>query len=267
MTDVVRAAGGVVWRRDGETRVLLVHRPRYDDWTLPKGKAGPGEDDEACALREVEEETGLRCATERELRQTRYDDALGRPKQVRWWRMHVVDEGPFEPNAEVDELRWCTRDEALALLSYDRDRPLLDALAVVLLRHVHAAERDEWDDDDRLRPLAPRGEEQARRLVEPLLDLGPTRILSSPYVRCIESVAPLAAATGLRVEHADALAEGASRAAALRLVHDAEPGSVLCTHGDVVEELLEAGLKKGAAALVETAAPAHLRIVGSVRAP
>ena len=119
---VVRAAGGVVWR-DG--RVLLVHRPRYDDWTFPKGKADEGETDEECALREVEEETGLRCELGPELASTRYADARGRPKRVRWWRMQPVDDPGFTPNDEVDELRWANADEAAALLSYARDLGLL----------------------------------------------------------------------------------------------------------------------------------------------
>lgn len=121
---LVRAAGGLVVR-DG--KVLLVHRPKYDDWTFPKGKAEPGETDEACAVREVEEETGLRCELLDELPQTRYQDSKGRPKRVRWWRMQPVS-GTFVPTDEVDELRWLDPAAAPALLSYERDLALLDAL-------------------------------------------------------------------------------------------------------------------------------------------
>ena len=122
MTEVVRAAGGVVVR-DG--RVLLVHRPRYDDWTFPKGKAEEGESDEACAVREVYEETGLRCELELELEQTSYVDGRGRPKRVRWWRMRVLADDGFTANEEVDELRWLEHASAAALLTYERDRFLL----------------------------------------------------------------------------------------------------------------------------------------------
>jgi 8-oxo-dGTP pyrophosphatase MutT (NUDIX family) len=122
---VVRAAGGVV-HRDG--LVLLVHRPRYDDWTFPKGKAANGEPDVVCALREVREETGLRCLTGRELPATEYADARGRPKRVRWWLMRPL-QGDFEPSAEVDEIRWETPADARALLSYERDVGLLSELA------------------------------------------------------------------------------------------------------------------------------------------
>ena len=121
---VVRAAGGVV-ARDG--RLLLVHRPKYDDWTFPKGKADPGESDEDCAVREVEEETGLRCELGEELPSTHYTDSRGRPKRVRWWRMEPVA-GEFTPTDEVDEIRWLPPEEAAALLSYDRDRILLEAV-------------------------------------------------------------------------------------------------------------------------------------------
>jgi 8-oxo-dGTP diphosphatase len=121
---VVRAAGGLVVR-DGE--VLLVHRPKYDDWSFPKGKCYEGESDEACALREVEEETGLRCELTAELGRTSYRDARGRPKIVRYWRMRAVT-GEFVPHDEVDEIRWETPDDAARLLSWSRDVPLLERL-------------------------------------------------------------------------------------------------------------------------------------------
>jgi 8-oxo-dGTP diphosphatase len=125
VAQTVRAAGGLVV--DGE-RVLLVHRPRYDDWTFPKGKCGEGESDEACARREVLEETGLDCELEDELPSTAYVDSQGRPKTVRYWRMEPRG-GTFEPGDEVDAIRWCTPAEARGLLSYDRDLALLDAFA------------------------------------------------------------------------------------------------------------------------------------------
>ena len=108
--------------------MLLVHRPRYDDWTFPKGKADPGESDEDCALREVWEETGLRCALGAELPPTAYDDALGRPKIVRWWVMDPLEDDGFVPGKEIDALRWVTPADARGLLSYERDVVLLDAL-------------------------------------------------------------------------------------------------------------------------------------------
>ncbi len=121
----VRAAGGIVTRPNDPTRVLLVHRPRYDDWSLPKGKADGDELDEATALREVEEETGLQCALLDEVGETRYVDGRGRAKVVRYWHMEPIADRGFSPNAEVDELRWCSLAEAHALLTYPHDRVLL----------------------------------------------------------------------------------------------------------------------------------------------
>jgi 8-oxo-dGTP diphosphatase len=109
--------------------VLLVHRPKYDDWSLPKGKCGRAEEDLACALREVEEETGLRCEPGSELPSTSYRDSRGRPKTVRYWAMDPRS-GSFSPHDEVDEVRWLAREEAAALLSYERDRHVLRALLV-----------------------------------------------------------------------------------------------------------------------------------------
>ena len=121
---VIRASGGLIVR-DG--RVVAVHRARYDDWSLPKGKAHPGETDEDCALREIQEETGLRVTLDEELATTRHLDAQGRPKRIRWWRMTPLS-GEFTPTEEVDDLRWLTPDEARELLTYPRDVELLDSL-------------------------------------------------------------------------------------------------------------------------------------------
>jgi 8-oxo-dGTP diphosphatase len=127
VADEVQAAGGVVSREaGGGVEIALVHRPKYDDWSLPKGKLDPGEGFEEAALREVEEETGLRCELGRELGETRYRDNKDRPKVVRYWAMDVKDGGEFEPNDEVDELRWVPIDEAKAMLSYDFDRDLVE---------------------------------------------------------------------------------------------------------------------------------------------
>jgi len=130
---VVQAAGGVVWRRlaVGGTEILLVHRARYDDWSLPKGKMGPGETHEQAAQREVEEETGLRCALGPELPTTSYRDRRDRPKSVRYWAMTPVG-GVFLPNDEVDEVRWVAAADARGVLTYGRDADVVDALAVAV---------------------------------------------------------------------------------------------------------------------------------------
>lgn len=121
----IEAAGGVV-EQDG--LIAVVHRPRYDDWSLPKGKLDKNESAERAALREVQEETGLSCQLIEELEPVSYTDNRGRPKNVRYWRMKVLS-GEFEVNDEVDELRWLSRADALELLSYEHDRELVAALA------------------------------------------------------------------------------------------------------------------------------------------
>ena len=131
MDDLIPAAGGVVWRRNdgGPVEILLVHRPKYDDWSLPKGKLDPGETWESAALREVEEETGLRCRLGEELPSTAYNDRFGRHKVVRYWAM-TPESGEFTGEHEVDEVRWLPRREALEALSYPRDRSVVEALDV-----------------------------------------------------------------------------------------------------------------------------------------
>jgi 8-oxo-dGTP diphosphatase len=119
---VIEAAGGVVWRRTakGDLKVLLVHRPRYDDWSLPKGKLEPGESHRQAALREVHEETGLECKAREELRTVEYRDRKGRAKRVRYWAMELVS-GEFAPSREVDEMRWVTLHSIGKVVSYQRD--------------------------------------------------------------------------------------------------------------------------------------------------
>ena len=130
MTPVVRAAGGVVTRRaaDGTLEVLAVHRPRYGDWSLPKGKCDPGETDEDAAVREVAEETGVVCTLGSELESMHYVDRRGRPKVVRYWEMTPAGDAPWEPNDEVDEIAWLPAYRAAAVLSYDGDRRLVAAV-------------------------------------------------------------------------------------------------------------------------------------------
>ena len=127
----VRAAGGVLVRdRGGDVEVLLVHRPAYDDWTFPKGKAEPGESDEECAQREVEEETGVRCRLGRELPSVRWRDRYDRPKVARYWQLEPVDpDAVASPQNEVDDVAWLSPSDAWERLTYERDREVLVALS------------------------------------------------------------------------------------------------------------------------------------------
>ena len=130
---MIEAAGGVVWRvtTRQHLKVLLIHRPRYHDWSLPKGKLFAGETALEAALREVQEETGLRCEAGPRLPFVRYVDRKGRPKRVQYWAMRPID-GRFSPNDEVDEVRWMRPEDAAGRLSYDRDIPVLAAVLDLL---------------------------------------------------------------------------------------------------------------------------------------
>ncbi|HXZ57825.1 MAG TPA: NUDIX hydrolase [Gaiellaceae bacterium] len=119
---------------EGEPELLVVHRPRYDDWTLPKGKAEPGESDEECALREVEEETGLVCELGPEVAVSEYEDAAGRPKRVRYFEMRPSEGTEAAPQNEIDDVCWLTRQRALDKLSYARDRAIVESLEALAAR-------------------------------------------------------------------------------------------------------------------------------------
>jgi len=256
MSKQVRAAGGVLWRRTDEgTEVALVHRPRYDDWSLPKGKLDSGEHALVGALREVQEETGFTAVPGRTLGRSDYPvlvDGTEVPKTVRWWAMQVRS-GGFAPNDEVDELRWLPPEQAERLLTAGRDlAPLrllledgLDTSTVVLVRHARAGNKAAWSGDDALRPLDGRGRRQAAALSELLAWFLPARVLSAPAVRCRQTVAPLAQAGGLAVELDDAFGEQAyardpDRARAGLADLAALPGtSVVASQGGVVPRLVQ----------------------------
>lgn len=252
MKTEIRAAGGIVRRRGRRgPEFVLVHRPRYDDWTFPKGKAEPGESDEDNAEREVREETGIRCERGPEVATISYADHAGRPKTVRYWLMYPAG-GSFVPNDEVDELRWVDASTAAALLTYDHDRRVLrDALAfdrpVVLVRHAKAGDREAWQEDDRLRPLSRKGRVQAEALVGVLADHPVDRVLSSPSVRCVQTVRPLALQRSMVIEEHASLAEGASVGDALELVRGSGGSVVACSHGDVIPALVMALADRGVA--------------------
>ena len=245
----VRAAGGVVLRpaADGAAPdVLVVHRPSYDDWSLPKGKLDPGETWEEAAVREIHEETGVTARLGVELTPTRYVDGKDRSKHVRWWTMTALDDEHRPPDDEVDELRWVPVGQARDLLTYGSDRDLVDEalaardhVALLVVRHAHAGERDGWRGDDRLRPLSTVGHQQAEAIAEQLAPWMVARIVSSPLVRCVQTLEPLAEALGAEILTDERLAEGASPEATADLLRDCPSGTVLCSHGDVIGDLVE----------------------------
>lgn len=243
--DPIRAAGGVVRRldADGTPRVLLMHRPRYDDWSLPKGKREIGERTIDTALREVGEEAGIRVRVERKLPLVEYV-ANGSPKSVRYFLMAWTGDAPELRDDEADELRWCTVDEARRLLSYEHDVPLLDAIdpatrpgTVWVIRHAKAGSRTRFAGNDVERPLTDAGRRQAATLATSLGAEPIAWVLSSPYRRCLETVAPLAATLGTPVTTVNGLAEGQPVNAVWQWCAQPEPVA-LCTHGDLLEDML-----------------------------
>ncbi len=223
---------------------MLVHRPAYDDWTFPKGKLDGAETEAEAALREVAEETGLRCSLGAELGVVSYDIGPGVTKSVRYWTMAVAD-GTLAAANEIDDARWVPEAAARAMLTYEHDRDVLDRFAappvtVSLVRHAKAGSRHAWHGRDRLRPLSQAGRAQAGGLVEAFGGRPLDRLLSSPYLRCVETVEPLALSRGLAIETTEALAEGAPVEDALRLIEETARGgnAALCTHGDVLSGVM-----------------------------
>jgi 8-oxo-(d)GTP phosphatase len=218
---LVRAAGCAVWRHtdDGLLETAMVHRPKYDDWSLPKGKPEDAEHLLQTAHREVAEETGLQVVVGRRSVRTRYDvhlpDGRPAPKEVDYWTGQWAG-GEFRANKEVDELRWLPLDDAAALCSHAHDRAVLYDLArtdvpltpsLLLVRHARAGSRSDWDGPDDLRPLDTKGRGQAERLAEVLPVFAPTAVLSARRTRCIATVAQLAERLGLDVQPLDELGE------------------------------------------------------------
>ncbi|MDN4163343.1 NUDIX hydrolase [Nocardioides abyssi] len=256
----VQSAGAVVLERiDGQRSVLLVHRPAYDDWSLPKGKLDPGEPAAVAAVREVAEETGLPVRLGPPLPGQRYAISGGRRKHVHYWLGRVrpgasLDVSGHTCGDEIDAVAWVPLDDAPTRLTYDHDRETLagalrvprGSVPLVVLRHAQAHPRKRWREDDRLRPLAPAGRDEALALVPLLSAYGVAAIVTSPSVRCVETVLPYAGAAGLALREEPVLSEedatptGLARLATslvASLVAARSP-LVVCTHRPVLPDLL-----------------------------
>jgi 8-oxo-dGTP pyrophosphatase MutT (NUDIX family)/phosphohistidine phosphatase SixA len=248
----VRAAGGVVWRvHNGKVEVALIHRPRYDDWSFPKGKLDEGETELQAAVREVEEELGCKVAVSRRIGEVRYEIAGGL-KYVTYWVMRRT-EGRFTPTDEVDDAQWLRPKAARSELTYDFDRRVLadftsvptpDSM-IVLVRHARAGKRAEWRGTDRNRPLEPMGEAQAAKLATLLELFGPDGIVSADLERCVETVRPLAKRVGLPVQidpvFSDESFERNPDATEDAILALAKPGkvTVVCSQGVAVPGLID----------------------------
>ncbi|WP_246258210.1 NUDIX hydrolase [Amycolatopsis anabasis] len=216
----ILAGGAALWRQgEGGLEVAVVHRPRYDDWSLPKGKVDRGETIQAAAVREVREETGFSCVLGRHLRVVRYPVPARRGggtvgKAVHYFSARATG-GEFTPNDEVDALRWLSPAEAEALLTHPADVDVLrtfcalpaELTTILLVRHAKAGKREDWNSDDDLRPLAEAGFRQAEALRRLTRLFGPDRVLAAPRLRCVQTVQGVAEDLGGEVRHEPLLAE------------------------------------------------------------
>lgn len=250
---IVPAAGAVLYRMDGHSsRCAVVHRPRYDDWSLPKGKVDAGESLPVTAVREIEEETGFASTLEFRIGTTGYPLKEHSRKEVTYWSA-LAHAGSFAPNAEVDEIRWLPVDEASALVSYPLDRKILARFAaapradglLLLVRHARAGNRSEWSGDDSLRPLDKTGRTQAEMLAPMLRAFGARRLYSAPRVRCEQTLAPLADELGATVRSEPALTDeaylddpAAARERLLALVSGKGVAAV-CSQGTAIPGLVD----------------------------
>jgi broad specificity phosphatase PhoE/8-oxo-dGTP pyrophosphatase MutT (NUDIX family) len=250
---IVLAAGGVLWRpghHESAAEVAVIHRPRYDDWSLPKGKVDPGETEPVTAVREVFEETGHHVQLGRRIASVSYPIEQ-RTKKVQYWSARSLG-GSFAPNNEVDDLIWLSVAAAIKKVSYPYDRKILrrwakqpaDTKSILVVRHGTAGSKSRFSGDDKMRPLDKKGRAQAEALVAQLVTFGPTDVYSADRVRCHQTVEPLAEELGVTINNEPALTEEAyadnpkrARRRVLEIA-DSHRTPVICTQGKVIPDLI-----------------------------
>ena len=260
---VIYAAGAVLWRiENNKLKVALVHRGRYDDWAWAKGKVDPGESLAQTAVREIREETGLKVKLGVPLGIQRYRLPNKNLKEVHYWAARVTDKAitssDFKPNEEISQVAWFTPAEAKKRLSYSHDHEQLDALLelhknarletfpVILLRHGKARSRSTWNGKESGRPLLTEGNTQADALPPILKAFGAKLVFTSPWTRCLSTVAPYAQKKSVKVRTVAAFTEDATAAnpqqtkAELANILDLQKAAVICTHRPVLPALIEA---------------------------
>jgi 8-oxo-dGTP diphosphatase len=262
----IYAAGAILWREEkGKLLVALIHRNRHDDWSFPKGKVDPGETFPETAVREIFEETGLKIKLGVKLPTAEYKVPSGEKKEVHYWAARVSDkaisESTFKPSEEVAKVDWVTPEKAHDLLSYKFDNAVLDALLelhkkkqlktfpVIVLRHAKATPRSDWHEgkvvDDGNRPLLPEGKKQAKEIITLLRAFAPKRVITSPWVRCFNTVQPYANKYRLPVIERSQLSELGNKKGPRRtknVVNDViEEGksAVICSHRPALPTILE----------------------------
>ena len=252
---VIYAAGAVLWRigENKKVEIALIHRPRYDDWSLPKGKLDPNETMIGCAHREVMEETGYSAVFGPEIGHATYI-VDGVTKLVKYWSAQAVGEATGKPNPqEVDQILWLSTSDARKKLTLDDDRSIVDFFSefgtgttpLVLLRHAKAVKREDWDGDDGDRPLANVGQIQAKRLLSTYLPFAIEVIHSSDAMRCIETIEPIARSLNMHPIFSTDLSEyrfAKDKEAALDYAQDLMnrgQGAIICSHNPILPKLLK----------------------------
>jgi 8-oxo-dGTP pyrophosphatase MutT (NUDIX family)/phosphohistidine phosphatase SixA len=253
---IVYAAGAVLWRQDtansanAELEIAVIHRPRYDDWSLPKGKVDPGETAPVAAVRELFEETGHHGTLGRRVAMVSYPIDQG-IKKVYYWAAHSTG-GEFTPGNEVDKLIWLPVADAMRKLDYAQDRKVLrrfakhpaDTHTVLVVRHGTAGRKSRFSGDDTKRPLDKRGRAQAEALVAQLMTFGVTDVYAADRLRCHQTVEPLAEELGVKIQNESTLTEESYAKNPKRGRHRilgiaAQDGTpVICTQGKVIPDLI-----------------------------
>jgi len=250
---VIRAAGALLWRESsaGEIEVALVHRPRYDDWSLPKGKIDENETPLACAYREVFEETGIKARFTRQLGSVEYEDN-GTQKRVKYWVAQALGTPDFVANEEVDQLRWLKPSDSIELATHQSDKEMIERFleiegatdTLIILRHAKALERGDWDSDDSLRTLNESGLAQAQSLISHLAPFAINEIYTSDFTRCVQTVSPLGESRGLVVSKVPSLNEATFESDPERSISFAnalkqdERNILICSHNPVIPTML-----------------------------
>jgi 8-oxo-dGTP diphosphatase len=266
--DTVVAGGAVCWKVvDGEVRVLLVHRTQHKDVSLPKGKLDPGETVPQTAQREILEETGLHIILGAYLGRVDYSLPSGKPKEVHYWAAEVdpgvAERAPFESNDEIYALEWVSLKKAAKKLSYEHDADILEnfeslydsgkahTFPLIVVRHGKAMPPEDWDGPDHTRPLMHRGMSQAQQIAPGILAFGPQKVVTSTAARCMATIGPLVELGNLPFKESKKISQDAyesSGAQAFALVEKRvgqKIGSVLCSHGPVISQLVQAAATIG----------------------
>ena len=251
---MIRAAGALLWREnhDRTIDIALIHRQKYDDWTLPKGKIEEGETALQCEYRELIEETGIKANFTRQLGSVEYEEN-GERKRVIFWAAHCgLDASTFVANEEVDQLRWLSFEESIELATYQSDREMIANFqsqeqrtdTLIILRHTKALERGDWDEPDSQRTLNELGFDQAQLLIKHLEPFAIEELYTSDYTLCVQTVTPLAHARGLSITAVPSLNEETFEQDPMRAVAFAnalkqdEKNILICSHNPVIPTML-----------------------------